>query len=486
MQNFIIAGRSFARIKARALAATSLLLVFASGCVSYTPTTSTSDTNASPQNYFAPRVEGGAAATGTYTFDSAKGLFYYSTFQIVGVGEQEGAETWDVGSYSADQRGLRDLSLSTIAGTSITPVAGGFALELAGQAGGLVQMSSASSDTGDVATPLVAANACPNSTTAQTYQFISIPGVMYAEALPTPTGFWSPSTDTAYGSVDVSGNGSTISFKNIVQKTLPSEGGTGSPTYPSDSSMTGACGSNYSGYLTSIPAVNDAITITSSNDEYLYYPPQATVGIGPTGLLVEDNGYSLVSDAVQYPTYYQTVYQNSLGAGTGAIGLPKPSSALSTSAVVGAQYLGFIYSPGYPQYSGYDNDLYAIEDLSSHLASFSYSGSSSECATFATQTGTLSNGIYGGDFANDDPSTSSDEFGNCDFAIDLGAEDTTNYGLYTQVKVWMDASYPGNSTGATYWFPAVAIAGQLNGKYAIFVLGVDSTQPWSIDLLQSN
>jgi hypothetical protein len=32
----------------------------------------------------------------------------------------------------------------------------------------------------------------------------------------------------------------------------------------------------------------------------------------------------------------------------------------------------------------------------------------------------------------------------------------------------------------------VAIAGQLNGKYAIFVLGVDSTQPWAIYLMQSN
>jgi hypothetical protein len=33
---------------------------------------------------------------------------------------------------------------------------------------------------------------------------------------------------------------------------------------------------------------------------------------------------------------------------------------------------------------------------------------------------------------------------------------------------------------------AVAIAGQLNGKYAVFLLGVDSTQPWAIYLLQSN
>jgi hypothetical protein len=38
----------------------------------------------------------------------------------------------------------------------------------------------------------------------------------------------------------------------------------------------------------------------------------------------------------------------------------------------------------------------------------------------------------------------------------------------------------------TYSFSAVAIAGQLNGKYALFLLGFDNTQPWAIYLLQSN
>ena len=41
-------------------------------------------------------------------------------------------------------------------------------------------------------------------------------------------------------------------------------------------------------------------------------------------------------------------------------------------------------------------------------------------------------------------------------------------------------------TKATYSFPAMAVAGQLNGKFAIFVLGVDARQPWAIYLLQSN
>lgn len=94
--------------------------------------------------------------------------------------------------------------------------------------------------------------------------------------------------------------------------------------------------------------------------------------------------------------------------------------------------------------------------------------------------------LYGGDFTNDDPSTSSDGFGNCDLAIDLGTQDSANNGLFPNATVWLGTSYAANTTGKTYSFPAVAIAGQLNGKYAIFLLGVDSTEPWTIYLLQSN
>ena len=98
--------------------------------------------------------------------------------------------------------------------------------------------------------------------------------------------------------------------------------------------------------------------------------------------------------------------------------------------------------------------------------------------------------IDGGDFpkanGQDNPSASPNGFGNCDLAIDLGTQGPSNNGSYPQATVWMGASYAANTTGKTYSFPAVAIAGQLNGKNAIFVLGVDSTQPWAIYLLQSN
>jgi hypothetical protein len=51
--------------------------------------------------------------------------------------------------------------------------------------------------------------------------------------------------------------------------------------------------------------------------------------------------------------------------------------------------------------------------------------------------------------------------------------------------VWVGAGYAGAIT-ATPLFHAIAIAGQIAGKYAMFLIGVDSTQPRAIYLLQSN
>jgi YD repeat-containing protein len=168
-----------------------------------------------------------------------------------------------------------------------------------------------------------------------------------------------------------------------------------------------------------------------------------------------------------------------VGAGTGAVGMAKPSS--TTSAAVGAQYLGFIYTPGSSSNSSIS--------WSSHLASFGFTTAALPANCNNTYFGVPAadtNVLFGGDFHNDDPSTSSTGYGNCDVAIDLGTEDSSNYGLYTSAKVYMLASYAGNTTGSTDSFSAVAIAGLINGKYAIFVLGDDNVQPWAIYLLQSN
>jgi hypothetical protein len=190
---------------------------------------------------------------------------------------------------------------------------------------------------------------------------------------------------------------------------------------------------------------------------------------------VEDNGTTL--NGTLSDTSPALSYENVLGAGTGAVGLPKPSSAVDVGTLIGAQYLGFIYGAGV-----YNNGLINT-GWSSHIASFGFSSVPTSCASLAADTSTM---LYGGDFTNDDPATSSSGLGNCDFAIDLGAQSSSNNGLFPQVKVWIGAGYAGNTTGTTYSFPAVAITGQIGGKYAILALGVDSTQPWAIYLLQSN
>jgi hypothetical protein len=344
------------------------------------------------------------------------------------------------------------------------PEAGSFAVELAGQAGGLVQL------VGQPAQPLVAATQCPSLATPQTYLFITIPAALApAGVTPHLADSWDPTTETAYGTVDIGSSGNTVAFQNIHQFTLPSEGGTGVPSIPT-ASMNGACGPTFFGDIVDAPG--QLVVTDPGNGQST--TGQASLGIGVSGgLLVEDNGAGSVNPG---PGLSPTLpYVNLLGAGTGAVGLPQPASALATGSIVGAQYFGFIYAAGVYSVNG--------SGWSSHLASFGFASVPSGCASVAAPTSTL---IYGGDFANGDPSTSPGGFGNCDFAIDLGTQSASTNGLYPGATVWVGAGYAANAAGTTYSFPAVAISGQVGGKYAIFLIGVDSTQPWAIYLLQSN
>ncbi len=264
--------------------------------------------------------------------------------------------------------------------------------------------------------------------------------------------------------MSISSSGSNVNFQNIQQLTLPRVGGNGTPVQSSTSSLTGSCAPTYFGNTTLVPGQTTIGNPGLGGNTGNSVTPQSTIGIGPSGLLLEDSGG-----------------EDAFGAGTGVVGLPKPSAALDTGALVGAQYLGFIYGAGV-----YINTPPFTSGWSSHLASFGFPGTPA-CPSFALNASTS---IYGGDFPQsnglDNPSASSNGFGNCDFAIDLGSQDPTNNGLYPNAKVWVGAKYTANSIGGNYSFSAVAIAGQLNGKYAIFVLGDDSTQPWAIYLLQSN
>ncbi len=480
-----------------------ILALSATGCGSGNGTAGTSPVSPThgPQTYFAPYVaattNGGVIFKGpmVYAIDDFANTFSESNFALQPP-QQQGPQIINTGCFlsqtqctpnvvdvAAGQRGLLSLGITTnyisnatgsppsyVAKTYNPPKTGSFAVELAGQAGGLVQI------VGQPVEPLVAAVQCPNLKTAQSYQFLTIPaGLIDSASAGQQPGFWDPTTDTAYGSADISSDGNKISFSNIHQYTLPSVAGSGSPAQLPTSPIVGTCAPTIFGNTI---IVGQLSVTTPGGTGGQSVPPQATVAIGPTGLLVEHNGAGDTNGTLPgtSPALY---YDNSLGAGTGAVGLPKPSSALDISAFRSGQYLGFIYGAGV--YSG--NVSAPASSWSSHLASFGFSTMPSSCASVAASTATM---IYGGDFTNDDPTTSHDGFGNCDLAVDLGVQDAANNGLFTKATVWLGANYAANTTGQTYSFPAVAIAGQLNSKNAIFVLGVDSAQPWAIYLLQSN
>jgi hypothetical protein len=184
-------------------------------------------------------------------------------------------------------------------------------------------------------------------------------------------------------------------------------------------------------------------------------------------------------------------------AGTGAVGLPKSSSALDTGTVAGKQYLGYIYAAGAAEIDdSAGKTITPSMPWSSNLASFGFSSMPSGCPPVKPST-TPSALIYGGDFPVNpktglpDPGAGNSNnpnypYGNCDFVIDLGAQDASNSGLYPQAQVTLGPSYPGYSPSIKYPFSAVAVAGQLGGQYAIFVIGLDSVQPWAIYLLESS
>jgi len=457
--------------------------------------TGTSTPANKPQAYFAPNVAGSTYSVGigispaltsplTYTLDDTALTFTQTTYLPQ---TQPGPQVLNAGDITMGQRGLRILGVTanyvyedSSSAAKYVPVApasqaGSYAVELANQAGGLIQL------VGQPAAPMVAATACPNSGSSQTYLFITIPGGLTTSAIGSLDA-WDPTTDTAYGVVQINSSGSSVTLQNIQQFTLPSMGGTGKPTQPGPLSATGACASSFFGDTTVVPG---QVVITDPNTNGTGVPPQATLAIGPTGLLVEDSGSNASGKLPS--TSPALTYNNVLGAGTGAVGLPQPSGALSTKALTGAQYLGFIYGAG--QYIGHNPPT---ENWSSNIASFGFPSSVQPSCPQVSAVAP----IYGGDFPINpvtglrDPTSSNSNnpnypYGNCDFVIDLGTETTA--GLYPDATVWVGAGYGANtSVATTYSFQAVAIAGQLqDGKYSIFLIGEDSTQPWAIYLLQS-
>jgi hypothetical protein len=464
-------GRQIGRITYESAAVicipVSMLLVGCNGL----PATSPSPA-AGPQTYLSPMVAGtspiqktintqsGSVITylgatsqlGTYTIDdTADPGTYHLTTTSFNSGEAQGATISNAGTFTVLDRGLRSLAIDyefPYAGgqqgaTYPSPLSGSYAIELPGQAGGLIQLLN------EAVTPIVATSSCPSFHTAQNFQFITL-----------PSSGWNPAQHPAFGSVSIITNSDSVSFSNIQQFTLPVNGGSpGTPTTTYATAASGLCSPTPYGNTIAAPTSS---TITNPGNVQ-GVAPSSIFGIGPSGLLIESL-FSMV------PSNTDLL----LGAGTGAIGLPQPSSPVDTGALVGAQYLGFVYGTSW----------------TSTLTSFGFPATlQSNCSSFAAQTGTLVNGIYGGDFPSIDPTGQANGgYGNCDFAIDLGPQSATSNGLYPAATIWTGSSFSANATEKNYSFPAVAIAAQLQGKCVILLIGEDATshQAWAIYLMQSN
>ena len=329
-----------------------------------------------------------------------------------------------VGTFSS-VGGFLGLTLTNVP-TELTDQTIGFALEIPGRAA-LIRYG----DLFQPLIPLVPSDACTTIGGTVTYDYVTIP-----DGLAPPK--WLPDTDSTYGTFQVTTTGSAWNISNVTQFTLTGA----APTNPGTGLPAGFCGIGTAGY-----------TVTAASNAS---PPVATVtmGFGPSGFFVEDNGSEQASPAGVVPS-------NALGAGVGAIGIIQPSSALNTGDVVGAQYLGFYYEPGI-QGGG------AV----TQLASFGCSGTG--CPSPPSPTA-----IVGGVFPNTGGSSPVDEPTqppSQDIAIDLGQQDASNNGLYPAATI----------TVAGVSFPAAAVVGSLDGKYALLLIAEDTVNsvPLAVYLFQ--
>lgn len=319
-----------------------------------------------------------------------------------------------IGSF-ADIGGYLDLNLTTLP-SELTGQPVGFALEIPGGAA-MVRYGNPFQQL----IPLAPTNGCTSIGGTVTYDYLTVPDAAWAFA-----------TDNAYGTFQVTLNGSAWNFSNVSQAII----GGGIPANPGPGLPAGFCGTGI---------IGQSVTASASDNN----PPVATVtmGFGPTGFFLEDNGSAQATPVGVVPS-------NALGAGIGAIGVIQPSSALNTADVAGGQYLGFYYEPGLRGGGAV-----------TQIASFGCSGTG--CPSPPTLTS-----FVGGVFPGDDPSQPPAQ----NVVVDLGTQDPDRNGLYPGVSVTI--------SGVS--FPAAAVVGRVQGEYVIFLLAEDtiSNVPLAIYLFQ--
>jgi hypothetical protein len=263
-----------------------------------------------------------------------------------------------------------------------------------------------------------------------TFQFVTL-----------PTAKWTAATDIAYGSFQVTSvqpgsNGNTWNFSNLMQWDLAKTQSPSGTTLPD-----GICAQSGVGTVVSIPP-------SSPTGNTI------TVAAGPSGFLIMNNGPNT----------------------SGAVGLIQPSSALNTSSVLSANYLGFISEPAIP---------IPLSGLPTANQIAFFGCPNSPCTASGRS-------LVGGAFPNDDPTQPA----NTNIAINLGTQNATNNGLFDSATVAIPdpanvCTPPGvagtDSEGnPTCTLPAVAVSGNPDNRFAIFLIAQDvvNQSPMAIYLFE--
>jgi hypothetical protein len=257
-----------------------------------------------------------------------------------------------------------------------------------------------------------------------------------------PNANWRASTQTAYGSFQATTTGNTWNFSNLSQQLLNN-----SPNQPGNSFSPGVCTPARPGTVINIPPGS---TITTSN----------TLVVGPSGFLIMNQGASTSS----------------------WVGMMQPANALNTGSIANANYLGFISEPNVP-FPGRGGQF-----PPNAIAAFGCPASGCTSSTLVGGAFPLSNPA---DSTSDDPTQPAAT----NITITLGNQNTASNGLYDSASITIpDPSHvcTGSASGTdangnpVCTFPAVAIAGNPDNKFAIFVIAQDvvNNSPMAIYLFQ--
>ncbi len=300
-------------------------------------------------------------------------------------------------------------------------------------------------------------SACPNFSTQTPFLYVTMPKT-------------SLTGDTAdYGIVNIQTQGSAVTFSATPYLV-------GAVARPA-TTVTGGCSISNLGALTAYPLNSFG---TPSNLEL--------ISIGASSFLVSSNASSSQGGP------------GAFGGGTGVIGVMKPSAAVDIGSVVAAKYNGFFYAPLNRVTANYDITVLASsfgDDAATSLACSTLQSALMANNGQGARTVPIlpsANTIYGGEFlagtgsnAVNDP-TGAIGSENCDVAIDLGIQDSTNNGLFPNSTLFIGSNYP-HSSDASPWncpstgaacavsFPAAAVVGQVQGQYVIFVAASATSSP---------